>query len=222
LTPADFARHIDHTLLRPTGTTTDVSRLCTEARDYAMAAVCVFPSHVSLAREILRNTRVKVATVIAFPFGATYIEVKAAEMRTAASMGANEADIVINISLLKSGADAAVEAEMQYLTGVARGLGVATKFIMETGSLSNDEKVRVCTIANRVRPNFMKTSTGYGASGATVEDVALMRATLLPEIQIKAAGGIRSFSDAMALLQAGASRIGTSSGVAIVEEFRKL
>ena len=221
MTPVDFGRHIDHTLLRPTGTTTDVSRLCTEARDYAMAAVCVFPSHVSLAREILRNTRVKVATVIAFPFGATYTEVKAAEMRTAASMGANEADIVINISLLKSGADTAVEAEMQYLTGVARGLGVATKFIMETGCLSNDEKVRVCAIANRVRPNFMKTSTGYGPSGATIDDVALMRASLLPEIQIKAAGGIRSLDDALKLMKAGASRIGTSSGVAIVEESRK-
>jgi len=220
--PSDFGRHIDHTLLRPTGTTSDVSRLCREARDYDMAAVCVFPSHVSMAREILRNTRIKVATVIAFPFGVTYSEVKAVEMRTAASMGANEADIVINISLLKSGADAAVEAEMQYLTGIARGLGVAIKFIMETGCLTNDEKLRVCAIANRVRPNFMKTSTGFGPSGATVEDVALMRATLLPEIQIKAAGGIRSHSEALALLQAGASRIGTSSGVAIVEESRKL
>jgi len=219
--PADFGRHIDHTLLRPTATTADVSRLCKEARDYDMAAVCVFPSHVSLARESLRNTHVKVATVIAFPFGVTYSEVKAAEMRTAASMGANEADIVMNISLLKSGADAAVEAEMQYLTGIARGLGVATKFIMETGCLSNDEKIRICTIANRVRPNFMKTSTGYGPAGATVEDVTLMRATLLPAIQIKASGGIRSYSEAMALLQAGASRIGTSAGVAIVEESRK-
>jgi deoxyribose-phosphate aldolase len=220
--PSDFGRHIDHTLLRSTGTTSDVSRLCREARDYDMAAVCVFPSHVSMAREILRNTRIKVATVIAFPFGVTYSEVKAVEMRTAASMGANEADIVINISLLKSGADAAVEAEMQYLTGIARGLGIATKFIMETGCLTNDEKLRVCAIANRVRPNFMKTSTGFGPSGATVEDVALMRATLLPEIQIKAAGGIRSHSEVLALLQAGASRIGTSSGVAIVEESRKL
>jgi deoxyribose-phosphate aldolase len=220
--PGDFGRHIDHTLLRPTGTTSDVSSLCRDARDYAMSAVCIFPSHVSLAREILRSTRVKVATVIAFPFGVTYTEIKAAEMRTAASMGADEADIVINLSLLKSGADAAVEAEMQYLTGIARGLGVTTKFIMETGCLSNDEKVRVCKIANRVRPNFMKTSTGYGPSGATVEDVALMRATLLPEIQIKAAGGIRSHREAVMLLQAGASRIGTSSGVAIVEESRKL
>jgi deoxyribose-phosphate aldolase len=220
--PVDFGRYIDHTLLSPTGTTTDVSRLCREARDYHMAAVCVFPSHVSGAREILRNTLVKIATVIAFPFGATYTDIKAAEMRTAASTGADEADIVINISMLKSGAYASIEAEMQYLTDIARGLGIVTKFIMEMGSLTADEKVRVCTIANRVRPNFMKTSTGYGPSGATVEDVTLMRNILQPEIQIKAAGGIRSHSEAMALLKAGASRIGTSSGVAIVEESRKL
>ena len=220
--PVDFGRYIDHTLLSPTGTTSDVSRLCKEARDYGMAAVCVFPSHVSHAREILRNTQVKVATVIAFPFGVTYTDIKAAELRTTASMGADEADVVINISALKSGAYASIEAEMQYLTDVARGLGVVTKFIMETGFLTPEEKIRVCTIANRVRPNFMKTSTGYGPSGATVEDVTLMRDILQPEIQIKAAGGIRSHREAMALLKAGASRIGTSSGVAIVEESRKL
>jgi deoxyribose-phosphate aldolase len=220
--PADFGRYIDHTLLNPTGTTNDVSRLCREARDYDMAAVCVFPSHASQAREILRNTRVKVATVIAFPFGVTYTDVKAAEMRTAASMGADEADIVVNISMLKSGAYASVEAEMQYLTDIARGLGIVTKFIIETAYLTADEKVRVCMIANRVRPNFMKTSTGYGPSGAKVEDVTLMRNILQPEIQIKAAGGIRSYNEAKALLKAGASRIGTSSGIAMVEESRKI
>jgi deoxyribose-phosphate aldolase len=220
--PADFGRYIDHTLLRPTATTSEVSRLCKEARDYGMAAVCIFPSHVRLAREILKATRVKIATVIAFPFGVTFTETKAAEMRHAAASGADEMDIVINISLLKSGEDGSIETEMQQLTTVARTLGVATKVIIETAYLTNDEKVRVCKIANRVRPDFMKTSTGYGPSGATVEDVTLMRAALLPEIQIKAAGGVRSHNDALALLKAGASRIGTSSGVAIVEESRKL
>ena len=219
--PADFGRHIDHTLLHPTGTSSDATRLCREARDYGMAAVCLFPSHVSLAREVLRNTRVKLATVIAFPFGVTFADIKASEMRTAASLGADEVDIVINISLLKSGNDRAVEAEMQQLTTIARGLGVITKFIMETAYLTDEEKVRVCRMANRVRPDFMKTSTGYGPSGATVEDVVMMRNNLLPEIQIKAAGGIRSHKDAAALIRAGASRIGTSSGVAIVEESRK-
>lgn len=220
--PNDFGRHIDHTLLRPTGTVQDVRRLCGEARDHAMAAVCIFPHFVPLAREVLRNTRVKIATVIAFPFGVTFTEIKAAEMRTAAARGADEADFVINIALLKSGDDAAVEAEMQYLADASRALGVLSKFIIETGYLNNDEKIRICKIANRVRPDFMKTSTGYGPSGAQVEDVKLMRDALLPEIQIKASGGIRSHRQALALLQAGASRIGTSSGVVILEESRKV
>ena len=219
--PADFGRFIDHTLLRPTGTTADVRRLCDEAVRYGMAAVCIFPSHVALARETLRSTPVKVATVIAFPLGVTLTDAKASEMRAAASQGADELDIVINVSLLKSGNEAAVENEMQVLNDLARKLGAVTKFIMETAYLTTDEKARVCRMANRVRPDFMKTSTGYAPSGATVEDVSLMRATLLPEIQIKAAGGIRSHSEALALLHAGATRIGTSSGVAIVEESRK-
>ena len=219
--PADFGRHIDHTLLRAVATPSDVSRLCSEARDYGMAAVCVFPIHVSLAREILGETSARVATVIAFPFGATVTDVKAVEMKTVASRGAHELDIVINLSCLKSGDDAAVEAEMQELTHLARSLGVITKFIIETGYLTDEEKLRVCAIANRVRPDFLKTSTGHGPSGATVEDVGLMRRNLLPEIQIKAAGGIRSFGQAWELIQAGASRIGTSSGTAIVEEARK-
>ena len=142
-------------------------------------------------------------------------------MRAAAAQGADEADFVVNISLLKSGNLAFVETEMQYLADVARKLGVVTKFIVETGYLNRDEKIRVCRIANRVRPDFMKTSTGYGPSGATVDDVKLMRDELLAE-RTKAAGGIRSYREAVALLQAGASRIGTSSGVAMVEEARKL
>jgi deoxyribose-phosphate aldolase len=160
--------------------------------------------------------------VIAFPFGVTSTEVKAAEMRASAAKGADEADFVINISLLKSRDDAAVEAEMQYLSDACRTLGVVSKFIIETGSLTNDEKLRACKIANRVRPDFVKTSTGYGASGATAEDVKLLRSVLLPEIQIKASGGIRSHREALALVQAGASRIGTSSGIVILEESRKV
>jgi deoxyribose-phosphate aldolase len=220
--PNDFGRHIDHTLLRATATISDIRRLCAEARDFGMAAVCVFPCHVPLAREVLRDTRVKIASVIGFPFGATFTEIKANEMRMTAAQGSDEADIVINISALKSGNDAEVEAEMQQLTDLARGLGVQTKFIIEAGSLNDEEKLRACKIGNRVRPTFMKTSTGYGPSGATVKDVQLMRTSLLPEIQIKAAGGIRSYNEASALLRAGASRIGTSSGVAIIQEARKL
>ncbi len=215
---SDFGRHIDHTLLRPIGTTSDIRRLCTEALDYGMAAVCIFPSYVPMAREILRDTKVRIATVIAFPFGVTFTEIKEAEMRATAARGADEMDFVINIAALKSGEDKAVEDEMLYLTAKARTLGVHTKFIIEAAYLNQDEKVRICKIANRVRPDFMKTSTGYGPSGATVEDVRLMRSHLLPEIQIKAAGGIRNHAEALQMLQAGASRLGTSSGIKIIEE----
>jgi len=219
---SDFGRHIDHTLLRPIGTTTDIRRLCTEAVEYGMAAVCVFPSYVPMAREILKESRVKIATVIAFPFGVTYTEIKEAEMRASAARGADEMDFVINIAALKSGDEKAIEQEMEYLTSKARTIGVRTKFIIETAYLTDDEKVRVCKAANRVKPDFMKTSTGYGPSGATVEDVRMMRSSLLPEIQIKAAGGIRSYAEALQLLQAGASRLGTSSGIKIIEEASKL
>ena len=218
---SDFGRYIDHTLLRPIGTTTDIRRLCTEAIEYGMAAVCIFPSYVPMAREILKDSRVKIATVIAFPFGVTFTETKEAEMRTSAARGADEMDFVINIAALKSGEDRAVEQEMEYLTAKARTIGVRTKFIIETAYLTDDEKVRVCKVANRIKPDFMKTSTGYGPSGATVEDVRLMRSNLLPEIQIKAAGGIRSYAEAAQLLQAGATRLGTSSGIKIIEEASK-
>jgi len=218
---SDFGRYIDHTLLRPIGTTNDIRRLCTEALEYGMAAVCIFPSYIPMARDLLRDSRVKIATVIAFPFGVTFTEIKEAEMRSSATRGADEMDFVINIAGLKSGDDRAIEEEMQYLTAKARTIGVHTKFIIEAAYLTDDEKIRVCKIANRVKPDFMKTSTGYGPSGATVEDVRLMRSNLLPEIQIKAAGGIRSHAEAQQLLQAGASRLGTSSGIKIIEEARR-
>src|SRR5204863_5513491 len=217
----DFGRYIDHTLLRPIGTTNDIRRLCTEAMEYGMAAICIFPSYIPMARDLLKNTRIRIATVIAFPFGVTFTEIKEAEMRSSASRGADEMDFVINIAALKSGDDKSIEEEMEYLTAKSRTLGVVTKFIIETAYLTEDEKVRACRIANRVKPDFMKTSTGYGPSGATVEDVRLMRTNLLPEIQIKAAGGIKSYAEAQQLLQAGASRLGTSSGIKILEEAGK-
>jgi len=215
---SDFGRYIDHTLLRPIGTANDIRRLCTEAIEYGMAAVCIFPSYVPMARDLLKTSRVKIATVIAFPFGVTFTDIKEAEMRASAAQGADEMDFVINIAALKSGDDRSIEEEMQYLTAKARTLGVQTKFIIETAYLTDDEKVRACKIGNRVRPDFMKTSTGYGPSEATVEDVRLMRSTLPPEIQIKAAGGIRSHAEAVQMLQAGAARLGTSSGIKIIEE----
>jgi len=215
---SDFGRYIDHTLLRPIGTTNDIRRLCTEAIEYGMAAVCIFPSYIPVARDLLKDTRIRIATVIAFPFGITFTEIKEAEMRSSAARGADEMDFVINIAALKSGDDKSIEEEMQHLTSKARTLGVHTKFIIETAYLTDEEKVRACKIANRVKPDFMKTSTGYAPSGATVEDVRLMRSHLLPEIQIKAAGGIRNHAEAVEMLKAGASRLGTSSGIKIIEE----
>src|SRR6266513_1631261 len=141
---SDFGRYIDHTLLRPIGTTTDIRRLCTEAIEYGMAAVCIFPSYVPLAREILKDSRVRIATVIAFPFGVTFTEIKEAEMRSSAARGADEMDFVINIAALKSGDDRAIEQEMQYLTAKARTIGVHTKFIIETAYLTVDVNIRVC------------------------------------------------------------------------------
>lgn len=215
---SDFGKHIDHTLLRPNATQGDVEQLCSEAIHYGMAAVCVFPWYIPIAREILKDSKVKIATVIAFPFGVTFTQVKESEMRDSAGAGADEMDIVINIAALKSGHDRDLEQEMQHLIGTARTLEVQTKFIIETAYLTDGEKIRICRIANRVRPNFLKTSTGYGPAGASEKDVRLMRAELQPEIQIKAAGGIRSHEQAVRLLHAGASRIGTSAGVKIIEE----
>lgn len=218
----NIGAYIDHTLLRSTATVSDVERFCNEARSYDFAAVCVFPAHVPVARAALKGSTIKIASVIAFPFGVTFRETKAAELQALAAEGVAEADFMTNLSLVKSGDDASFEAEMQYLADAARQLGIFSKFIIEAGSLNADEKVRICRIANRTRPDYLKTSTGYGTTGATVSDVQLMRANLRPEIQIKAAGGIRSYQQAVAMLKAGASRIGTSSGVAIVEESRKL
>ena len=220
--PSDLARYIDHTLLRPTGTDQDIRRLCLEAVAYGMAAVCIFPSFVHLAREMLRESRVHIATVVAFPFGVTYTASKTVEIEAAARQGADEVDIVLNIALLKSGQHDAVEDEMQTLTDRTRGLGLRSKFILETAYLTPEEKRSVYKMANRVRPDFLKTSTGYGPSGATVEDVRLLREWLIPEVQIKAAGGIRSQAQVLALLEAGATRIGTSAGVALVQESRRL
>src|SRR2546428_13769626 len=151
---SDFGRYIDHTLLRPIGTTTDIRRLCTEAIEYGMAAVCIFPSYIPMAREILKDSRVKIATVIAFPFGVTFTEIKEAEMRASAALGGDEMDFVINIAVLKSGDDKSVEEEMQYLTAKARKLGVQTKFIIEAAYLTGEEKNPACKNAKRGRPGF--------------------------------------------------------------------
>src|ERR1044072_65719 len=152
---SDFGRYIDHTLLRPIGTTTDIRKLCSEAIEYGMAAVCILPSHTPMARELLKGPRVKTTPMIAFPFGVTFTEIKEAEMRASAARGGDEMDFVINIAALKSGEDKSIEEEMKYLPEKPRAVGVHTKFIIETAYLRDDKKVRACKIANRVKPDFM-------------------------------------------------------------------
>jgi deoxyribose-phosphate aldolase len=210
-----LASLIDHTLLKPDATRDDLERLCREAAQYCFASVCVNPNWVPLCRELLRGTGVKVCTVIGFPFGSHLPDVKAYEARRAVEQGAEEVDMVINIGALKSKDYALVE---QDIGGVVKAVGRNTvvKVILETALLTRDEKVMGCTLAKAAEADYVKTSTGYGGGGATVEDVRLMRETVGPEVGVKASGGIRTKEDVEAMVAAGATRIGASAGVKIV------
>jgi deoxyribose-phosphate aldolase len=212
----ELARVIDHTLLRPDAAAGEIDRLCAEAAQYGFAAVCVNPAWVRRAADQLRGTPVAVASVIAFPFGASVAEVKAAEARQALADGARELDMVLNLGALKSGLDALVQADIAAVVEAAHAGGAITKVILETALLSDPEKVRACTLARAAGAEYVKTSTGFAAGGATVHDVALLRATVGPAMGVKAAGGIRTADDVRRMLAAGATRIGASAGVAIV------
>ena len=214
--PADLARIIDHTLLKAEATYSEIERLCAEAKEYGFASVCVNPVWVSKAYDILKETDVKVCTVIGFPLGAATAEVKAFETENAIANGATEVDMVINIGLLKCGRDDEVEEDIRAVTKAAEGKAL-TKVIIETCLLTDEEKVRACEIAARAGADFVKTSTGFSTGGATVEDVALMRKTVGDDLGVKASGGVRSLEDLMKMVDAGANRIGTSSGVKIME-----
>lgn len=214
----NVAAVIDHTLLRPEATRADVDRLCGEALTLETYGVCVFPSHVGTARDILRGRGVRISAVVAFPFGCTFLESKKSEARSAAAAGADEIDVVINLSELKSGNDRAVQTEMEQLMEDGRELGLVMKFIIETAYLNKEERLRVVDIANRVGVDFIKTSTGFAPAGAKEEDVRFLRQHLTPGILIKAAGGIRSRKQADALIEAGASRLGCSLSVEILQE----
>ena len=213
-----LAAVIDHTLLRPEATRADVDRLCGEALELETYGVCVFPSHVGTARDILKGRGVRISAVVAFPFGCTFLETKESEARSAASAGADEIDVVINLSELKSGNDRAVQTEMKQLMEDGRELGLVMKFIIEMTYLDGEERRRVVDIANRVGVDFIKTSTGFAPAGAKEEDVRFLRQHLTPGIRIKAAGGIRTREQAHALIEAGASRLGCSRSVEILEE----
>jgi purine-nucleoside phosphorylase len=220
--PAQIAHIIDHTLLRPDATAGQITRLCEEAMDYHFASVCINPIHVKLAVEKLKDSHIKVCSVIGFPLGATKTEEKIRETEQAILDGATEVDMVINIGALKEGNDAQVQKDIDGVVRAAHGQGVLCKVIIEASLLTDEEKERVCQVAKKVGADFVKTSTGFVGDGATEADVTLMRQTVGPDMGVKASGGIRSFETARKMIAAGANRIGASSSVEIVEEARAL
>src|ERR687894_1987263 len=217
-TARDWAGFVDHTLLKPEASDEDIRKLCAEAAQYRFASVCVNPSWVRAAACNLRGTSVPVCTVVGFPLGATLPDVKAYEARRAIMDGARELDMVINIGALKSGDDCAVEHDIRSVVEAAHEHGVLVKVIIEAALLNDDEKVRACLAAKRAGADFVKTSTGFAKGGATVADVALMRRTVGAGMGVKAAGGVKGITDARAMLEAGATRIGASVGVKIAQE----
>ncbi|HVF29236.1 MAG TPA: deoxyribose-phosphate aldolase [Pyrinomonadaceae bacterium] len=214
----DWASLVDHTLLKPEATETDIKRLCDEAAQFRFASVCVNPTWARAAACNLRGTNVPVCTVIGFPLGATLPDVKAYEARRAILDGAREVDMVINVGALKSNDDCAVEYDIRAVVEAAHEYGVLTKVIIETALLTDDEKVRACLAAKRAGADFVKTSTGFAKGGATVADVALMRRTIGAEMGVKASGGVKGIADARQMVEAGATRIGASVGVKIAQE----
>lgn len=217
---ADIARLIDHTLLKPDATRDDIRKLCNEALKYGFASVCVNPWNVSLAAEMLRGSEVSVCTVVGFPLGATLPQVKVYETEEVIKLGAQEIDMVINVGALKSGQVDAVEADIRGVVEASHRGGAICKVILETVLLTTDEKVRGSLAAKNAGADFVKTSTGFAAGGATAEDVRLMRAVVGGEIGVKAAGGVRSLEDLQKMVEAGATRIGASASVKILEQAR--
>jgi deoxyribose-phosphate aldolase len=218
--PADVAALIDHTLLKPDASRMDIERLCREALQLSFATVCVNPTWVALSARLLKGTAVKVCSVVGFPLGATTPDVKHYETRRAIFDGASEIDMVLNVGALKSGDLRLVERDVEAVTGPCHDCGVLSKVIIEAALLSDEEKVTSCTIAKAAAADYVKTSTGFGPGGATAADVALMRRVVGPDIGVKAAGGVRDFESVRALVAAGATRIGASAGVRIVQESR--
>lgn len=211
-----MAQAIDHTILKPDATPAMIAQLCTEAREHGFKAVCVNGCHVSPAAQALKGSGVNVCAVIGFPLGAGASPAKAHEAMIAAADGAAEIDMVINVGRLKAQEDATVLREMRSVRA-AIGDNVCLKVIIETGLLSEAEKIRACELVRDAGADFVKTSTGFSAGGATIEDVALMRRVVGESIGVKASGGIKDWETAVAMLEAGANRLGTSSGVAILK-----
>lgn len=216
--PANLARLIDHTILKPEATADQVRKLCDEARYFDFASVCINPTHVRLAAALLHGTRVAVCVVAGFPLGATLPEVKAFEAQRVIAEGAHEVDMVINIGALKAGDYALVKQDFAGVVQACRAGKAISKVIIETCYLTAEEKVAACLLAQAAGVDFVKTSTGFGPAGATLEDVALMRRVVGPKLGLKAAGGIRDLATAQAMVLAGATRIGASASVKIMQE----
>ena len=216
LTPAEIAQYIDHTLLKADAKIADMEKLCAEALEYRFCSVCVNGANAALCAKLLANSGVKVCVVAGFPLGAMASSAKAFEAAAAIEDGAREIDMVMNIGALKAGNLKLVEEDMSAVRK-ACGKTVVLKVILETCLLSIEEIVKACEIAKNAGLDFVKTSTGFSAAGATVEHIALMRKTVGPDMGVKAAGGVRTFADALAMINAGATRLGTSGGVNIIK-----
>ena len=220
VTPEQLAGMIDHTQLKADATKEQFTKLCDEAREYGFAMVAINPYPVAQCKKQLEGSGVHVGAAIGFPLGQVTIEDKVAESQRAIANGADEIDYVINSTELKAGNLSYLEDEMRQIVGVCREQGALSKVIFENCYLTDDEKRQAATIAKKVRPDFIKTSTGFGSGGATLEDVKLMKSVVGDAVQVKAAGGIRELEDALAFIDAGVTRLGTSAGVKLVDALR--
>ena len=213
--PASMAKYIDHTLLKAEASINDVRKICDEAKRYNFASVCVNTSYIRFVADSLSGSGVAPCCVVGFPLGAMTVEAKAYETTSAVENGAKEVDMVINVGAIKSGDWKLVARDIEAVVGAARGRAIV-KVIIEACLLTDEEKVKACAVSKMAGAHFVKTSTGFSSGGATADDVRLMRKTVGPDIGVKASGGIKSYEDAVNMLEAGANRLGTSSGAAIV------
>ena len=210
-------KYIDHTLLKPEATAEQIKTLCQEAAEYSFFSVCINPQYIKLAKSLLTQSDVKVCTVIGFPLGSNTTEVKVFETQNAINNGADEIDMVLNIGAVKSKNWQLVESDIEQVVKVAHLHGKLIKVIFETCLLDNDEKIKCCQICSKVGANFVKTSTGFSSAGATLDDVKLMKSNIPNSVSVKASGGVRDVESAKAFISAGATRLGTSSGVSIMK-----
>ncbi|MEN8172172.1 MAG: deoxyribose-phosphate aldolase [Chloroflexota bacterium] len=212
-----LSKYIDHTLLKPAAVPDQIEQLCSEAREYEFASVCINPTHVKLSSELLKDSPVKVCTVIGFPLGASASETKTFETEIATRDGASEIDMVVNIGALKAKDHDLVTKDIQSVVDTAHAAGAIVKVIIETSLLTDHEKETACLLSKEAGADFVKTSTGFSGGGATVEDIALMRRVVGPEMGVKASGGVKNYNDAVKMIAAGATRIGASAGIKIVQ-----